>query len=1158
MQNSLGLIRWLAVCLLLVVLGRFILPLAAQEAVGRIIGVVTDPTGAVVPRAKVTVTNVATGAKNETVSDAVGSYQVLLLPIGSYTVTAEALGFRRTATSPQNLEISQSLKIDLKLEVGATIETVQVEANPSGVETINATLGATVTTTQIVNAPLNGRNVFDLALLAPGVIPAVAGPTTTAGGTAFSIAGARTDSITFLLDGGVNNNLLNNGSVLNPNPDAIAEFRILTSNYSAEYGRNAGGIISVVTRSGSNEFHGSAYDYVRNSVFNANSFFNNEFGLPKDTLKRNQFGTTVGGPVLLPKFNGRNKLFFFVSYQGQRLSQLQASGKLQVFTPAELIGDFSHSNAAQNGPDPNVVRFLQQNPFFQPNPSLAAQGIIDPSKINSIAKNYIKAGVMPTSPTGFLVGQGGFQDNRDELSEKVDWNVTQNDRLTVTLGSSRNPQVSPFTVGSATSVTGFPIDGFTNHYYGSANYTKTFSPSMVNEFRFTAQRNRGVQAVPATKLPTASQLGIGITPDDPTGPPILGFLGSNTTVGFSPQGPTALIDNTYIWNDTFTWTKGRHVVKAGFNYTPYQNNTVYDFYINGEFFFYGNQGGSFSTNDRADFLLGLPDEFQQFPKAPSNIRSHNVSWFGQDEWKVRRNLTLTLGLRYEYSSPKIDTRGRSFSLDFGQQSTVFVNAPKGLLFPGDPQAPVGSNFPDRNDFAPRFGFAWDPRSDGKTSIRGGFGVFYDILKAEDNLQFNGQAPFFGFADLLFPSLSGNPTAESNYLSQPYVAAGQPNPFPSQPPPHSLNFAAAGFLPIGGGGVYFVDPHLRTPYIYQYNLDIQREIFRNTTLDVAYIGSSSHKLTGLLDANPFVVGTKTRLFNTQAGPSNGFSYLDEFANVANAHYNSMHAGLRKRLSDTKYVGSLEYQLAYTYGHSIDNASGFRSRDSRVPTYNWGQFKGNSDFDLTHVISASAVWELPFAKAWADGPKRLTRGWTLYPIVSYRSGAPLDVLAGLSRTRTQPGPSGAGDPNLVRANLVSAIQFDNIETYQKGSNGRSGNFYFDPSAFERTSLVSLYNSQAAVTNAALRTYGTLGRNAFRGPDRTNVNFTIGKVTDLYGERTKLEIRADFFNLFNHPLFSNPNTTITSGAFGQISSTGVLNSGNAGDQQPRIIQLSARFTF
>ena len=1140
-QNRYG--QWILVLLvafLVVPVG-----LLAQDATGRIIGVVTDPSGSLIPNAKVTVTNVATGISNEATTDSEGSYQVLLLPIGSYKVTAEATGFRKTVTNPQKLEINQSLKVDLRLEVGSTSETVQVEAVTSGVETVNATLGASVTATQIVNAPLNGRNVMDLATLMPGVIPAVAGPLATAGGTGFSIAGARTDSITFLLDGGVNNNLLSNGLVLNPNPDAVEEFRILTSNYSAEYGRNAGGIISVVTRSGSNAFHGTAFEYFRNAKLNANSFFNNENGLPRDSLKRHQFGGTIGGPILLPKFNGRNRFFFFVAYQGQRQSRLQSTSKIQVFTPGELNGDYSLSNESRTGPDTNVVKFLQQNPFFQPNPALAARGIIDPNKINSVARNYIKAGLLPTSPSGFLVSQGASRDDRDELTEKVDLVITQNDRLSVTLGSSRNPNLLPF---SSANVPGYPINNTLNRYYGSANYTKTFGPNMVNEFRFTAQRNRGVQAVPAIKAPDAAALGIGITPDDPTGPPILGF-NSGAVAGFSPQGPTALVDNTYIWSDTFTWTKGRHNIKTGFNYTPYQNNTVYDFYVNGEFFFYGTSGGSFSKNDQADFLLGLPDEFLQFPKAPSNIRTHNIGWFLQDEWRVRPNLTLTLGIRYEYSSPKLDTQGRSFSLALGQQSTVFTNAPKGLLFPGDARAPVGANFPDKNDWAPRFGFAWDPKGNGKTSIRGGFGVFYDILKGEDNLQFNGQAPFFGFADLIFDPLSGNPVKESNYMTQPFVATGQPNSFPSRPPAKNLNFDDAGFLPIGGAGVYFVDPHLRTPYVYQYNLDIQREIFSNTTLDVAYIGSNSHKLTGLFDSNPFVLGTTSRLFNTQPGvPSFGFSYLDTFGNVANAHYHSLAVGLSKRMSDTKYLGSLGYQFSYTYGHSIDNASGFRSRDARVPTYNWKQFPGNSDFDLTHYIVFSATWELPFAHAWSSGPRRLTRGWTLYPIASYRSGAPLDVTAGLSRTRTKPGPSGAGDPNLVRANLVSQIQFQDIQNFQKTSNGRTGNFYFDPAAFERASLLALYNNNAAVTNAALRTYGSLGRNAFRGPDRTNVNLTLGKVTDLYHESVKLEIRADFFNLFNHAQFDVPNTSITSGTFGQISSTA----------DPRIIQLSARFSF
>jgi hypothetical protein len=1138
------------------------LPIGAQEPTGRIIGTVTDPSGSVIPKAKITITNVATGAKSETTSAEDGTYQVLLLPVGTYRVSAEAQGFRRIVTSDEQLDIDRSLKIDLKLEVGATTETVQVEANASGVETVNATLSQMVTANQIHSAPLNGRNVMDLATLLPGVIPAVAGPMNTAGGSGLSIAGSRTDSITYLLDGGVNNNLLNNGLVLNPNPDAVEEFRVLTSNYTAEQGRNAGGIVSVVLRSGSNDFHGALYDYVRNSYFNANSFFNNEQGLPRDNLKRNQFGAVVSGPIWIPKvFNGRNRVFFMMAYQGQRLSQTQTSSKVNVFTPAELNGDFSHSNNSHTGPDPLVAGYLLQYPYFQPNPALAAQGIIDPSKINSIAQNYIKANLLPTAPSGFLFSQGAYRDDRDELTEKLDFVITDTDHLSVTLGSSRNPVTSPF---AGANVSGYPNVTFANRYLGSVNYTKTFSPTLLNEFRFTAQRNNQLQAVPGVKLPTPSQLGIGITPDDPTGPPILGFQTSGMTAGFSPQGPTALIDNTYTWSDNLTWTKGRHGLKTGFSYTPYQDNTAYDFYVNGEFYFYGTQSGSFSQNDRADFLMGLPDELLQFPRAPSNIRTHNIAWFFQDEWKVRRNLTLTLGIRYEYSSPKLDTQGRSFSAILGRQSTVFTNAPLGLVFPGDANTPIGSNFPDKNDWAPRVGFAWDPKGDGKMSIRGGFGVFYDILKGEDNLQFNGQAPFFGTADLFFDQLSGNPVSPSIYMSQPYVAAGLPNPFPSRPPAKNIDWAAAGFIPqFGAGGVYFVDPHLRTPYIYQYNLSVQRQFLRNTTLEVSYIGSDSHKLTGLLEGNPFVLGTTKRLFNSQPGVANNtFSYLDTFANVGSGNYNSLAVGLSKRMSDVAYIGNLSYQLSWTYGHSVDNVSGFRSRDSRVPYYNWNQFRGTSDFDLTHYIAISGTWELPFAKAWESGPKRLTKGWTLYPIITYRSGIPLDVLAGLSRSISRPGTTGAGDANLVRANLVSPIQFQNPDAFQT-FNGRSGNFYFNPSAFERASLATLNTSGAAVTNPALRTYGTLGRNAFRGPDRTVANITIAKETSIYNERAKLEIRADFFNLFNHPLWNilptatAATTSITNPTFGQITSTGVTING-INDPMTRVIQLAARLVF
>ena len=380
----------------------------AQTATSRIVGTVSDPTGALIPGASITATNVDTQVTYETITNEQGSYQVLLLPIGTYTLTANMAGFQKAVTKPEKLEINQSLRVDIKMTVGGRTEEVIVEEGITHVETITPTLGMSIVSSQIANMPLNGRNTLDLAFLQPGVIPT----SSTAGGNTgtFSVAGARQDSVTYLLDGGVNTNLLNNGVVLNPNPDSVEEFRILTSTYNAEYGRNAGGIVSVVTKSGTNAFHGTAYDYVRNKALNANAFFNNAAGLPKDDLKRNQFGGTLGGPVLKDKF------FFFSGWQSQRQSQLRPSPKLTVFTPAELSGDFSRSNSTRTGPDPNVAAFLQRNPFFQPNAALAAQAIIDPSKINTVANNYIKAGLIPSDPYGFKTFQESAGDDRDEIT----------------------------------------------------------------------------------------------------------------------------------------------------------------------------------------------------------------------------------------------------------------------------------------------------------------------------------------------------------------------------------------------------------------------------------------------------------------------------------------------------------------------------------------------------------------------------------------------------------------------------------------------------------------------------------------------------------------------------------------------------------------------
>ncbi|MGA8144417.1 MAG: carboxypeptidase regulatory-like domain-containing protein [Candidatus Acidiferrales bacterium] len=1089
-------------------------------------GTVTDQSGGVVSGAKVTLTNTGTDATRTTNSGSDGSYLFDSVAVGTYMITVEKAGFAKYVHTGFVLELNQNGRLDVNLKVGQGSEIIEVKSDIVQVDTTGAVLGKVENQRMIQDLPLLDRDTLQLGLLQAGVF---APDPDDGSGNPFSVSGQRSESLTFLLDGANNTDFLGNNIVVSPNPDAVQEFKILTNNYDAEYGRTSGGIVNQITKSGTNSYHGDLFEFLRNDVLNAKDYFL-PAGDPKQNFKRNVFGGTVGGPIK------KDKTFFFLAYQGTRRREGQNSGVLDVLSDQERTGNFSDI-------DTQLV-----NPFTGadiPGNDLAAAGLVNP-----VIQNYINK-YLPHAN----VGNNGFISfptaaiDEDQGVMHLDHNLTSRDTLSFVYVIDDLRDAYPFLINKGASTGGnVPIgSGFSDAVrtqIGSFTWIHTFSGGKVNEFRFAANRSASLDAVPADHTSPAD-LGFGnVSADDAAGtaPPII--FTNSFNLGPSPQGPTTEHAATFQWADNYSWTRGRHELKFGADITRIRQNYNFDFFNNGSFDF---TFGNFTGDELADFVGGFWDNYFQFSNAVYGIRTGSLGFYAQDTWKVRPRLTLNYGLRYEYNMPQSDIHNNILGFFPGQQSTRFPDAPSGILYPGDPGTPNRALvYPDRNNFAPRLGFAWDIFGNAKLVMRGGFGIFYDIEDGALNLQFGGQPPF-GAVSNFFPSsyagLSGD------LVSDPFTAFGLENPFP---------FASAGkvgtFLDPKLPFAYTTFPRFRTPYSENFNYGFQWQATRDTMVEAVYVGSLGRKLISSIETNfpdPVLMQQQLDQFGFVnpdcarrqivtgqdiAQCTGGVSDIDPngsptgatqlFTNAGNGLSDSHQFQLTV---DKRFSRHFAVRAAYTVAKTIDLTSGFRSRsfqytDPLDPRLD----RALADFDTPQRLVISGIWELPFDYGvHSDGIlKKVAEGWQLSGIVSFQKGQPFTLYSN--------GNASEQNNFLDRPDTIGPVPRVNPRNANNSFSGDCtsgmGHYWFDP-----TNLVCDPCNDPTCSGGELGvplfTFGTLGRNAMRGPGINNWDLSLSKRISVR-ESKYFEFRAEFFNAFNHVQFLNPDNQGFSSTFGQVS--------------------------
>jgi Carboxypeptidase regulatory-like domain/TonB-dependent Receptor Plug Domain len=1049
-------------------------PVDAQTTTGGITGVIQDAGGGVLPGATIKATHGATNAETTAVSNQVGIYVLRGLPVGRYTVVAELSGFQTSKNTDVVVRVNEDVRLDIGLKVGAVSEMVTVSGMASSVDTVTGTLKTVVDQERIENLPLNGRNPTQLMTLVAGVLTDRSDLTSGAtypGTSPVSSSGARGNTTNYVLDGGSNNDHYSNGPNPMPNPDALQEFSVQTNSFSAEYGRNVGAIVNAVTRAGANQYHGLGFGYFRHYKFNATNFFTPGVD---DGLKRSQYGGTLGGPIV------KNRTFFFGSYQGTNQNVRPTQRQGLVPSAAMRNGDFSAIPRALRNPftgEPFPNNQVPTSLFAQSSVKIVNEWLPLPNPVGS------------DNPLTLRFPQPSDSDDHQWLG-RVDHTFTNNHRIYGRFWVSRASQPPVLEDGNILS------SAFGRTWQNtvvSVNDTYLFGPNLLNNVVATFNRtnNYNFQIYP----PDYSTLGINVYNDKTP----QWFFNVAGYFGINSGDTNTFLRNEFQIVDTLRWTKGRHEVAAGIDYSYGQGDIVNNFRANGRFSY--SNAAPFSGDALVDFYLGKFSSFEQAIGEYKNTRMHFLASFIQDTFRVNRQFTVNLGLRWDPFFPYTDVNNRLGCYRPGEQSQVYVNAPTGAVYPGDSACANGGYSSSWTDFGPRAGIAYDPFGDGKSSIRAGYGVYYDRPNTISTNSPANQGPFGTLVTFTGDAI--------NNVANPY--AGRTNPFPADPfnVPADVQF----FLPHAS---FSYDPNLTNGRLQSWNATVEREIFPTYLVRVGYAGSQGDRLAmgRELNAAIYAPGATTATTNQRRPLFPTYSTVTTIESTGRSTYHALQLTLDKRMSSRFSILS-----NYTLGTNKDHAGEAKQTGATQTNpfdleFDWGY----ANADRRHRWVTSALWQIPgsFGNVFANA---VLSDWSVTGILVLQSGAGFSVTSGVDNARSGTGGQRAdisGDPELPS----------------------------DRSTDEK--ILAWFNTSVYSPNA-LGTFGNSLRNDLRGPGSKNVDLGLHKTFGV-GGTTKIQVRIEAFNAFNWVNLGTPNTSQNSPNFARITSAG----------SARVMQGALRVSF